>query len=65
MVIFHRYIKVNSVKPLYLNNINECIEKSNGNKYLLLVPTGVSKDILKNHEKLWNKIRDLIRSKSR
>ena len=27
-----------------------------------LVPTGKSKDTLKKHEELWNKIRDLIRS---
>ena len=27
-----------------------------------LVPTGKSKDALKKHEELWNKIRDLIRS---
>ena len=27
-----------------------------------LVPTGESKDALKKHEELWNKIRDLIRS---
>ena len=27
-----------------------------------LVPTGESKDPLKKHEELWNKIRDLIRS---
>ena len=36
-----RYIKINSVKPLYLfiDKINGCIEESNRNKYLALVPT--------------------------
>ena len=31
-----RYVKINSINPLYLiiNKINGCIEKSNRNKYL-------------------------------
>ena len=53
---------VDSVKPVYLimNKIDECIEKSNRNKYLTLVPTDESKDTLKIYEELWNKMRDLI-----
>ena len=41
--------KINSVNPLYLiiNKVNGYIEENNGNKYLMLVPTGKSKDILK------------------
>ena len=40
----------NSLNPLYLiiNKINGYIEKSNGNKYLTLVPSDESKDILKS-----------------
>ena len=33
-------------------------------KYLTLFPADESKDTLKKYEKLWNKIRDLIRSTS-
>ena len=61
-----RYIKINSVNPLYLiiYKINGYIEKSDGNKYLKLVLTDEGKDILKKYEKLWTKIGDLIRSKT-
>ena len=54
----------NSVTPLYLtiNKINGYIEESHENKYLTLVPTDGSKDTIKKHDKLWNKIRYLIRS---
>ena len=46
----HRYVKINSVNHLYLiiNKINVCIEVSNRNKTLTLVPTDDSKEILKN-----------------
>ena len=42
-----KYIKINSVNPLYLifNKVNE---ETNGNKYLRLVPTNESKEKLKN-----------------
>ena len=57
------YIKINTVNILYLiiNKINECIEENNGNKYLTLVPIDENKDISKKYEKLWTKIRDLLR----
>ena len=38
------------------------IEGKKGNKYLSIVPTDESKDTIKKYEKLWHKIRDLIRS---
>ena len=43
------YAAINRVNRLYLivNKIDGCIEESNGNKYLTLVPTGKSKDALK------------------
>ena len=58
------YITVNRVNSLYLiiNKVNEYNEESNGNKYLMLVPTDESKDTLKKYEKLWNIIRGLVRS---
>ena len=42
--------------------LNEWIEESNRNKYLMLIPTDESKDKLRKYEKLCNKIRDLVRS---
>ena len=47
---------------LIINKINGYIEESNENKYLKLVPTAESKDMLNKYEELWCKIRDLIKS---
>ena len=57
-----KYVKINSVNPLYLifNKVNGYFEEINGNKYLTLVPTNENKE--KKYEELWSKIRDLIRS---
>ena len=57
-----KYVKFNSVNPLYLifNKVNGYFEEINGNKYLTLVPTNENKE--KKYEELWSKIRDLIRS---
>ena len=46
----HRSVKTNCVNPLYfiINKINGCIEVSNRNKTLTLVPTADSKEMLKN-----------------
>ena len=54
----------NSVKRLFLviSKITACIEESNGNKYLPLVPNDEIKDTLKKFEELWSKSRDLVRS---
>ena len=59
-----KYIKINSVNPLYLvfNRINGYFEEINGNKYSTLVPTNKSKEKIKKYGELWIKIRDLIRS---
>ena len=61
-----KYVKINSIYHLYLifNKANEYFEEINRNKYLTLVPTSEKKKIKKN-EKLWSKIRDLIRSISK
>ena len=42
--------------------MNGYFEEINGNKYLTLVSTNESKVIIQKYEKLWSKIRDLIRS---
>ena len=39
--------------------MNGYFEEINGNKYLMLVPTYESKEIMKKCEKLWSKIRNL------
>ena len=59
-----KYVKINSVNPLYLmfNKMNEYFEEINENKYLILVPTNESKEKIKKYDELWIKIRDLIRS---
>ena len=59
-----RYATIITVKPSYIsiNKINGYIEESNGNKKSTPVFTDESKAILKKHEELWNKIRDLLRS---
>ena len=62
-----KYVKINSVNPLYLifNKGNGYVEEINGNKYLTLVPTNESKEKIKIYEKLWSKIRDIIGSKTK
>ena len=37
-------------------------EEINRNKYLTLVPTNESKEIIQIYEEMWSKIRDLISS---
>ena len=60
-----KYVKIYSVNPLHLifNKVKGYFEEVKGNKYLTLVPTNENKEktFLKK-EKLWIKIRDLIRS---
>ena len=59
-----KYVKINSVNPLYLifSKVNGYFEEINKNKYLALVLTNESKEIIKEYEELWIKIKDLIRS---
>ena len=45
-----------------VNKVYRYFEEINKNKYLALVPTNESKEIIKKYEELWSKIRDLIRS---
>ena len=47
---------------LVFANMNGYFEEINGLKYLTLVPSHERKEKIKKYEKLWIKIRDLIRS---
>ena len=49
-----KYVKINSVNPLYLifNKVNEYFEEINGNKYLTLVPTNENTGKIKKYEEL-------------
>ena len=62
MIKYSKYVKINSVNPLYLifGKVNGYFEEINMNKYLTLVPTNESKEIIKQFEELRIKIRDLI-----
>ena len=57
----------NGIKSLYrfyqqkIDKLNNW-QKNNENKYLTLIHTDESKNIVKKHEKIWSKIKDLIRS---
>ena len=57
-----KYVKINSVSPLYLiiSKINEYFKKINRNKFLTLIPTNERKEIIKRYEELWSKMRYLI-----
>ena len=52
-----KYVKINSVNPLCLifSKVNEYFEEINKNKYLALVPTNISKEIIKKYEELWSR----------
>ena len=50
MINDQKNIKINSVNPLYLifNKVNRYLEEINKNKYLTLVTTNDSKEMIKN-----------------
>ena len=58
-----KYVKINSVNPLYLifNKVNGYFEELNEIKYLTIVLTYESKEKIERYEELWSKIRDLLR----
>ena len=65
-----KYLKINSVNPLYLIVFNNVItdgyfKEINKGKYLTLVPTNETKEKIKKYEELWSKIRYLIRSRTK
>ena len=49
-----KYVKINSVNPLYLifSKVNGYFKEINKNKSLTLDPTNESKEIIKKHEEL-------------
>ena len=56
------YVKINSVNHLYLiiGKVDEYIEESNGNKYLILDSTDKNKKLLIKYTKIWDRIKNLI-----
>ena len=59
-----KHKKINSVNTLYLifSKVNRYFKETNKNKYLTPVPTNESNEKIKKYDKLWSKIKDLIRS---
>ena len=59
-----KYVKINSVNPLYLiiNEVNGYFEEINKSMQLKLVPTNENKEKILKYEELWSKIGNLIRS---
>ena len=57
-------VKINSVIHLYLifGKVNGYFEEINGNKYLALVPSDESKEIIQKYEEMMRRIRDSIMS---
>ena len=39
----------------YFSKVNRYFEEINKNKYLALVPTNISKEIIKKYEELWSR----------
>ena len=58
----YKYLKINSINPLYLifSKVNGYFQEINKNKYLMLLSTNESKEKVKKYEEFWSKIRDLI-----
>ena len=56
------HVNIDSANSIYLvfNNVDEYIEESNGNKYLIFASTDKNKEILKNNTELWNEIDNQI-----
>ena len=56
-------LNVDSINLLHLlnNKVKGFIEEINGNKYLTLIPTDVSKDTLKPYKVLRNNVKDLLK----
>ena len=58
----YKYLKINSINPLYLifSKVNGYFQEINKNKYLMLLSTNESKEKVKKYEEFWSKIKDLI-----
>ena len=63
----YKYLKINSVNPLYLffSKVNEYFQEINKNKYLMLLSANESKEKIKKYEEFWSKIRNLNRFTTR
>ena len=58
------HANIDNENSLYLifNNINGYINESNGDKYLIFVSTDKNKEILEKQTKLWNEIKNQIKT---
>ena len=56
------HVNIDSANSIYLvfNNLDEYIEESNGNKYLIFASTDKNKEIWKKYTELWNEIDNQI-----
>ena len=56
------HVNNDSANSIYLvfNNVDEYIEESNGNKYLIFASTDKNKEIWKKYTELWNEIDNQI-----
>ena len=56
------YLEINSISSLncIINEVDGCIEKINGKKYLTLVSTDKNKAVLTKYIELWNEIKTSI-----
>ena len=56
------HVNIDSANSIYLvfNNVDEYIEESNGNKYLIFASTDKNKEIWKKYTELWNEIDNQI-----
>ena len=61
---YSKQLKIDSVNLLYLIiiKVNRCFEEIKKSKYLTLVPINESQEKIKKYQKMWGKIRNLIRS---
>ena len=57
------YVKLNSVNPLYLiiDEVDGCIDRKNGKKYLTQVSTDKNKEVLTKYTERLDKIKNLIK----
>ena len=61
-IVMKDHLNIHSVNPIYciINDVDEHIEESNGNKYLIFASTDTNKEVLINYAKLWDEIPYLI-----
>ena len=58
------HVNIENENPPYLifNNVDRCIEESNGDEYLVFAFTNKNKEILTKYTKIWNEIKNHIKT---